>query len=62
MNFHNLLIASLKNQVAQQAITNAEQLGIAMPLSEAARDPKTSTLFLKGGKRVLYQINDALVF
>lgn len=62
MNFHHLLTASLKNQAAQQAITNAEQLGIAKQVPEAARDPKSSTFVLKAGERVFYQVDDALVF
>ncbi|WXL27773.1 LPD38 domain-containing protein [Ectopseudomonas mendocina] len=62
MNFHHLLTASLKNQAAQQALTNAKQLGIAKVVPEAARDPKTSTFVLKGGDRVFYQVDDALVF
>jgi hypothetical protein len=62
MNFHHLLTASLKNQAAQQAIANAEQLGIAKQVPEAARDPKSSTFVLKAGERVFYQVDDALVF
>src|SRR5690606_13401299 len=54
MNFHHLLTASLKNQAAAQAIANAEQLGIAKRVPEAARDPKTSTFILEGGERVFY--------
>ncbi|MWV17577.1 hypothetical protein F3I16_16160 [Pseudomonas sp. L-22-4S-12] len=62
MNFHHLLTSSLKNQAAVQAVTNAEQLGIAKVVPEVARDPKTSTFVLKAGERVFYQVDDALVF
>ena len=62
MNFHHLLTASLKNQAAAQAIENAVNLEIAQEVKESARDPKSSTFVLKGGERVWYQIDDALVF
>ncbi|MHB0820138.1 LPD38 domain-containing protein [Stutzerimonas stutzeri] len=62
MNFHHLLTASLKNQAAAQAITNAERLAIAREVPEAARDPKNSTFVLKGGERVWYEIDDPMVF
>nr|WP_298166485.1 LPD38 domain-containing protein [uncultured Pseudomonas sp.] len=62
MNFHHLLTASLKNQAAAQAIDNAIKLEIAQEVKESARDPKSSTFVLKGGERIWYQIDDALVF
>lgn len=62
MNFHHLLSASLKNQAATQAIRNAEKMGIAKPVAEAIRDPKTSTFILEGGQRRFYQVDDPLVY
>lgn len=62
LNFNHLLQASLKNQAAAQAIDNAEQLGIAQPVSEAARDKKASTFVLKAGVKQWYNIGDPLVF
>ncbi|MDH0156471.1 LPD38 domain-containing protein [Stutzerimonas stutzeri] len=62
LNFNHLLQASLKNQAAAQAIDNAEQLGIAQPVSEAARDKKASTFVLKAGEKQWYNIADPLVF
>jgi flagellar motility protein MotE (MotC chaperone) len=62
LNFNHLLQASLRNQAAAQAINNAEQLGIAQPVSEAARDKKASTFVLKAGVKQWYNIGDPLVF
>ncbi|WP_339934598.1 LPD38 domain-containing protein [Vreelandella glaciei] len=62
MNYHHLLSASLKNQAAIQAIENAEAVGIAGEVSEAKRDPKTSTFVLRDGKQVFYEISDDLVY
>lgn len=62
MNFHHLLSASLKNQAAMQAITNAEQAGLAHEVPESRRDTKTSTFVMKEGKKVFYQVDDPLVF
>lgn len=62
MNYHHLLSASLKNQAAIQAIENAEAVGIAGEVSEANRDPKTSTFILRDGKQVFYEISDDLVY
>lgn len=61
LNFNHLLQASLRNQAAAQAIDNAEQLGIAQPVSEAARDKKASTFVLKAGIQQWYNISDPLV-
>ena len=62
LNFNHLLQASLRNQAAAQAIENAEQLGIAQPVNEAARDKKASTFVLKAGEKQWYNIDDPLVF
>jgi hypothetical protein len=62
LNFNHLLQASLRNQAAAQAIDNAEQLGIAQAVSEAARDTKASTFVLKAGVKQWYNIADPLVF
>ncbi|MHB0763830.1 LPD38 domain-containing protein [Stutzerimonas sp. NM35] len=62
LNFNHLLTASLKNQAAAQAISNAEHLGIAQPVSESARDKKASTFVLKAGVKQWYNIDDPLVF
>jgi len=62
MNFHHLLDASLKNQAAQQAVENAQQLGIARVVSSSNRNPKTSTFVLQDGEQVYYEIDDPLVF
>ncbi|WP_417480464.1 LPD38 domain-containing protein [Maricaulis maris] len=62
LNFNHLLQASLRNQAAAQAIENAEQLGIAQPVNEAARDKKASTFVLKAGEQQWYNIADPLVF
>lgn len=62
MNFHHLLDASLKNQAAQQAVTNAQQLGMARRVPASNRNPKTSTFILEEGEKVYYQVDDPLVF
>lgn len=62
LNFNHLLQASLRNQAAAQAVENAEQLGIAQPVNEAARDKKASTFVLKAGEKQWYNIADPLVF
>lgn len=62
MNFHHLLQASLKNRAAAQAVENAQALGIAQPVVEAARNKKSSTWVLIDGERVWYDIDDPLTF
>jgi hypothetical protein len=62
MNFHHLLDASLKNQAAQQAVENAQLLGMANRVSASNRDTKNSTFVLEDGEQVYYQIDDPLVF
>ncbi|MFL0806741.1 MAG: hypothetical protein K6L60_05590 [Oceanobacter sp.] len=62
MNFHHLVDASMKNLAAQQAIDNAEALGIAELTPEAARDKKASTFVLRDGKQAWYNINDPFVY
>jgi len=62
MNFHHLLDASLKNQAAQQAVANAQQLGMARVVPAGNRNTKTSTFVLEDGEQVYYQIDDPLVF
>ena len=58
MNFNHLLTASLRNQAATQALTNAEKVGAAHVVTEAERNPKTSTFILKDGRKVYYQVDD----
>ena len=60
LNFHHLLEASLKNQAAQQAMDNAEALGIAVPTSD--QSGKNVTFVMRDGERVNYEINDPMVF
>jgi len=62
MNFHHLIDASLKNQAAQQAVENAQLLGMAHRVSASNRDTKTSTFVLEDGEQAYYQIDDPLVF
>lgn len=62
LNFNHLLTASLKNQAAAQALSNAEQIGVAEKTTEAARDKKASTFVLVDGKQQWYNIDDPLVF
>lgn len=62
LNFHHLIQASLKNQAAAQAMTNAEQLGIAEKVVEAKRDKKMSTFVMVDGVKQWYDVNDALTF
>lgn len=62
LNFHHLLQASLKNQAAAQAMTNAEQLGIAEKVTENKRDKKMSTFVMVDGVKQWYDVNDALTF
>jgi hypothetical protein len=62
MNFHHLLDASLKNMAAQQALSNAEQLGIAEPVSSYQADPKAGTCILKDGFKKWYNISDPFVY
>nr|WP_255702058.1 LPD38 domain-containing protein [Salinicola sp. DM10] len=62
MNFHHLLDASLKNQAAQQAMTNAEAMGIAHVVPESGRDTTKSTFVMQGGRKTFYEINDPMVF
>lgn len=62
MNFHHLLQASLKNQAAEQAVKNAEALGIARRVSESSRDTENSTFVLEDGVKAWYEIDDPLVF
>ena len=62
MNFHHLLDASLKNQAAQQAVQNAEQLGMARRVPESNRNTKTSTFVMQEGEKAFYQIDDPMVF
>ena len=62
LNFNHLLTASLKNQAAAQALSNAEQIGVAEKTTEAARDKKASTFVLVDGKQQWYNIDDPMVF
>lgn len=62
LNFHHLLQASLKNQAANMAMANAEQLGIADKTTEARRDKKASTFVMEGGEKQWYNISDPLTF
>lgn len=62
LNFHHLIQASLKNQAAAQAMTNAEQLGIAEKVIEAKRDKKMSTFVMVDGVKQWYDVNDGLTF
>ncbi|WP_299202596.1 LPD38 domain-containing protein [uncultured Amphritea sp.] len=62
MNFQHLLSASLKNNAARQAMTNAESVGIAEATSESSRDKKNSTFVLNDGIKQWYNIEDSLVF
>ncbi|WP_110647617.1 LPD38 domain-containing protein [Salinicola peritrichatus] len=62
MNFHHLLDASLKNQAAQQAIDNAEAMGMARRVPESGRDTSKSTFVMKDGAKSFYEIDDPLVF
>lgn len=62
LNFHHLLQASLKNQAAAQAMTNAEKLGIADKTTENKRDKKMSTFVMVGGEKQWFNVSDALTF
>lgn len=62
LNFNHLLTASLKNQAAAQALSNAEKVGVAEKTTEAARDKKASTFVLVDGQQQWYNIDDPLVF
>lgn len=62
MNFHHLLDASLKNQAAQQAIDNAEAMGMAHRVPESNRDTAKSTFVMKDGTKAFYEIDDPMVF
>lgn len=62
LNFHHLLSQSLKNIATQQALENAETLGIAAEVPEATRNKKASTHVFQGGRKVWYNIDDPLVF
>lgn len=62
MNFHHLLDASLKNQAAQQAIENAEAMGMARVVPESNRDTAKSTFVMKNGAKSFYEIDDPMVY
>lgn len=62
MNFHHLLDASMKNMAAQQVMDNAEQLGIAEPVSATKAAKDASTYVLQNGRKQWYNIDDPFVY
>jgi hypothetical protein len=62
LNFHHLLQASLRNQAAAMAMTNAEQLSIADKTTEARRDKNNSTFVMVDGEKQWYNVSDPLTF
>lgn len=61
-NFEHLLTASLKNQAAVQAMENGIETGLVTKTTEHKRRKTQSTWVMVDGKKVWYNVEDALLF